>query len=200
MHKRSLQILFVAGLLVAVFCVPMAVRAAPPKTVPGTSAPTAAPVPSAATTAVSAVGLRLREGPYLDARVLLVLQMGETVYPAAGPVWGDNISWAYVIVYRSGVRHEGFCSTQYLKAYEGAMPPSGDDVPPITSQVKVTAYSGLRLREGPGLSYRVDRIAPRHTILYSTGVTQEADGLSWTQVVVNGEALWGATKYLQRVG
>ncbi len=197
MRKGISRVLAITVCLVSLLCLPLAAQAAPPKTVSGSTAPTAAPVPSAEATTVTAVGLRLREGPYLDSRVVLVLQMSETVYPAAGPVWGDNLSWAYVIVYRGGTRYEGFCATQYLKAYQGSLPPSGDDVPPITGSVKVTAYSGLRLREGPGLSYGVERIAPRYAVLYTTGVTQDADGLSWTQVIVNGEPLWGATKYLQ---
>jgi len=187
------------GLAAALLCTPLTAQAAPPKPLPGTVQAAAAPAPGAATTATAAVGLRLREGPYLNAAVILVLKRGETVYPAAGPVWGDGISWAYVIVERDGTRHEGFCATQYLAHYEDDVPPKDDGTPVATGKVKVTAYGGLRLRVGAGLSYSVDRIAPRFSTLSTTGVTRQADGITWLEVLAGGKALWGSQEYLDPV-
>lgn len=187
------------GLVAILVLAPLTAQAAPPKPLPGTVQATAAPAPGAATTATASVGLRLREGPYLNSAVILVLKRGETVYPAAGPVWGDGISWAYVVVERAGVRHEGFCATQYLAHYQDNVPPKDDDTPVATGKVKVTAYGGLRLRVGPGLSYSVERIAPRFSSLSTTGVTQQADGITWQEVLVGGKALWGSQDYLDPV-
>ena len=187
------------GLAAILIVAPLQAQAAPPRPLPGTVSVTAAPVPQAATTATASVGLRLREGPYLNSAVVLVIERGETVYPAAGPVWGDGISWAYVLVPRGGIVYEGFCATQYLTKYEANPPPRDDDTPVATGKVRVTAYGGLRLRVGPGLAYAVDRIAPRFSILNTTGVTRQADGITWMEVLVGGKTLWGSSQYLQAV-
>ncbi len=196
---RTTARLVTLGLATLLAVAPFGAQAAPPLPLPGTVSAAAAPAPGAASTATASVGLRLREGPYLNSAVVLVIRRGETVYPAAGPVWGDGISWAYVLVSRGGVVHEGFCATQYLSSYEGTVPPKDDDTPVATAKVKVTAYGGLRLRVGPGLSYTVDRIAPRFSVLNTTGATQQADGITWTEVLVGGKSLWGSSEYLQKV-
>jgi hypothetical protein len=199
-NLRGRAALFVAlGLAAALVAGPLAAHAAPPKPLPGTVQAAAAPAPGAATTATAAVGLRLREGPYLNSAVILVLKRGETVYPAAGPVWGDGISWAYVVVQRDGTRYEGFCATQYLAQYQDDVPPKDDNTPVATGKVKVTAYGGLRLRVGAGLSYSVDRIAPRFSTLSTTGATRQADGITWLEVIVGGKSLWGSQGFLEPV-
>ncbi len=195
---RRFVLLVALGAAAVLTLAPQTAYAAPPRPLPGgISTSAAAPVPAG--TATASVSVRLREGPYLNAAVLLVLRRGETVYPAAGPVWGDGISWAYVLVHRDGQVIEGFCASQYLSSYDDAPPATDKDAPVATMRVKVTAYGGLRLRSGPGLSYGVDRIAPRHAVLNTTGTTREADGITWMEVVVGGTALWGSKDYLQQV-
>ena len=139
-------------------------------------------------------GLCLREGPGLADRKVLILRNGETVYPAGGPVWREGISWTFVIAYRAGYRYEGFCASPYLA--DGGTAPAPDPGGP--RNVRVVA-SSLRLRAGPSLAYRVQRVVPYGTELYATGATRWGSGIEWTQIAIDGTTVWGATKYLQRI-
>ncbi|MEA3406745.1 MAG: hypothetical protein U9R48_01525 [Chloroflexota bacterium] len=194
MGRRKLTyVIATAMLMTALFVAPLSVQAAPP--VPpsgdGDAPPTVAapPIEGTPTTVRAPYGLRLREGPSLTDRIILVLYNGETVYPSAGPVWNQGISWTFVHVRRWGWTYEGFCASAYLANYSGYSP-TGE------SGVKVVAYGGLRLRSGPGLWYYTRRIVPYGTILQPTGATRWGSGLKWTQVSVNGTYLWAASKYL----
>lgn len=183
-------LLVVASL--AFFLAPAVVHAAPPGPEVGAGAPPlvgAPPIAGEPTTVVASWGLRLREGPSLYDPIILVLRNGETVYPSAGPVWGQGISWTYVGVYRWGYYYEGFCASKYLANY-GSSAPSGG------TGVRVTAASGLRLRWGPGLWYGINRVVPYGTILEPTGATQWGSGLQWVQVYRGGLYLWAAGAYL----
>jgi len=194
--RVCLPALMVVVLAAVLAIAPAGALAAPPRPLPATvTATTTGPEP--AEEATTEVMLRLREGPYLNAAVLLVLRRGETVHVAAGPVWGDGLSWAYVLVERDGEAVEGFCASRYLSRYEETPPVTDKDAPVPTTRVRVTAYGGLRLRTGPGLSYEVDRIAPRYSVLNTTGATREADGITWLEVVVGTTSLWGSRDYLQ---
>lgn len=163
------------------------VRAAPPSP-PVALAP---PIESGPVTVRSYCGLRLREGPSRADPIILVLRNGETVYPAAGPVWEDGLSWTFVRVYRYWGVREGFCATMYLSGAPGAAPENGSG-----GYVKVIAGAGLRLRAGPGLWYPVYRVARYGTLLDPTGITAWGSGLEWTEVRFAGYTYWAASSYL----
>ena len=185
------------GILAALAASPMMAYAAPPSP-PGQSGTSpivqAMPTPGTPTTVTAGLGLRLREGPSTWDRILTILRCRETVYPAAGPVWGGGRWWTYVLVYRSGYTYEGFCASQYLANYDPSIPP--DDG---AGQVKVTARLGLRVRWGPGKGYGIYRVVPYGTTLQTTGSTQWGSGLEWTQVSYRGYNLWAASMYLRNV-
>lgn len=194
-NKRLTRIMLLVTLFGAFALAPMAAIAAPPT--PGavdTTDPivTAPPVLGAPTTVRAYTGLRLREGPSLADPVIKILYNGEMVYPAAGPVYNEGISWTYVGVYRGGYYYEGFCASAFLANF-GGYTPTGE------SGLKVTAPWGLRLRSGPGKGYSIKRIVPYGTILQSTGVTQWGSGIQWTQVAIDGIYLWAAGAYLHAV-
>lgn len=166
--------------VLAMFAMPVSVQAAPP-------------VPGAPTKVVLApYGLRLREDPSLAAPVILTLYNGEFVYPLAGPVWNQGISWTFVRVYRWGRYYDGYCASAYLRNYEGYVP-TGEH------GLMVTAPAGLRLRSGPGPWYATRRIVPYGTILQPTGASQWGGGILWRQVSINGTWLWAASDYLRPV-
>lgn len=195
-RQEFAHILAMVGLVLVLLIAPLSVRAAPP--VPPSDngdAPVtvaAPPIEGAPTTVRAAYGLRLREGPSLSDRIILVMRNGETVYPAGGLVWRQGIPWTFVRFRRWGYVYEGFCASNYLASYD-------DPAPPAASGVKVVASSGLRLRSGPGLGYHTRRIVPYGTVLRPTGTTRWGSGLKWTQVSVDGVHLWAASKYLVRV-
>jgi len=199
-HRTLIQLMVVLALLVAAMALPLTAAAAPP--VPpsaGESSAAQPPVISAppiwgeGTTVVAPAGLRLREGPSLGARIILVLRHGETVYPGAGPVWGSGLSWTYVRVWRYGTWVEGFVASKYL-AGQG-----GDITPPAVGGLKVITPVGLRVRTGPGLGYCIYTVARQGTILQPTGTTQWANGYEWAQVFYNGQYLWVAKVYTREV-
>ena len=138
-------------------------------------------------------GLRLREGPSLSDRVMLVLYNGETVYPGAAPIWADGYSWTFVKVYRYGRWYQGFCANMYL------VPGGGTPPPPVVHGLKVTAAAGLRLRYAPGLAYGICCVVPYGTILQGTGNTASASGLQWSEVIYGTRRLWAASMYLVAV-
>jgi hypothetical protein len=182
---KAVRVLLVAMVL-ALGVLPLAVQA-------DTPAPGAAPVYAGTPTYVMASkGLNLRQDPNLTGRIILGLRNGERVYPMAGPVWAQGISWTFVRVYRGAYHYDGFCATAYLGTYPGYVP-TGEH------GLKVTAPAGLRLRSGPGTNYAVYRIVPYGTIVQSTGVTQWAGGLQWSKVRIDGVYLWAASMYLQAV-
>lgn len=195
-RRKFTQVLAIVGLVSVLLMAPLSVQAAPPVPPSGDAdAPVtvaAPPIEGAPTTVRAAYGLRLREGPSLSDRIILVMRNGETVYPAGGPVWRQGIPWIFVRVRRWGYVYEGFCASNYLANY-------GDYTPPAASGVKVVASAGLRLRSGPGLWYYTRRIVPYGTILRPTGATRWGSGLKWTQVSVDGVHLWAASKYLVQV-
>lgn len=203
--KRRLVALASALVVLAVLLTPMVASAAPPapgSAVDGPASVAAPPRPSQPATVTAYGGLRLRNGPSLYDRVILVLRRGETVYPAGGPVWGSGLSWTYVIVYRYGFRYEGFSATQYLS--NTGRPDPGPDPRPgpgpgphADYRVRVTAPGGLRLRTGPSVAYRIRRVVPRGRILRATDVTRWGSGIKWRQVVVGRERLWAAAIYLR---
>ena len=167
-------------LFVVMLLAPVAVQAAPP--LPG--------LPTRVVLAPS--GLRLREDPGLSAPIILTLYNGELVYPLAGPVWNQGISWTFVRVYRWGYYYDGFCASAYLGNY-------GGHVPTGEHGVMATAPAGLRLRSGPGTWYATRRIVPYGTVLQPTGASQWGGGILWKQVSINGIWLWGASSYLRPV-
>ncbi len=172
--------LALAVAVLAMFMVPMSVQAAPP-------------IPGAPTRVVLApYGLRLREDPSLAAPVILTLYNGELVYPLAGPVWNQGISWTFVRVYRWGYYYDGYCASAYLGTYGGYVP-TGEH------GLMVTAPAGLRLRSGPGLWYPTRRIVPYGAVLQPTGASQWGGGILWKQVSINGVWLWAASTYLRPV-
>ena len=180
--------------IVAMIVLPLTAYAAPPAPPGGTApAPQAAPAFGAPVTVRAWYGLRLRQGPSLTEPVILVLNNGETVYPASGVTWNQGISWSFVRVYRWGRFYDGFCASAYLSSYGGYNPPAP------TSGLKVTAPAGLRLRSGPGLNYPTYRIVPYGTVLQSGGATAWANGIQWTKISIDGTYLWAATMYLQAV-
>lgn len=154
--------------------------------------PTSAPAEAGGSKVVIAqAGLKLRSGPSLSYGVITVLSYGQVVTPIGGPVWGDGISWTYVSVQRGGYWYKGYCATVYLG--------HGGGYPPVGHGLKVTAPAGLRLRSGPGTGYAVWRIVPYGTILQPTGAKRWGNGMLWSQVVVGGTYLWGASAYLVAV-
>lgn len=194
---RVVQLACLLAVLAALAAFPMMSHAAPPSPPSDSgSAPIvqAPPIPGAATTVTAGLGLRLREGPSTWDRILLIMRRGESVYPAAGPVWSGGRYWTYVFLYRSGYTYEGFCASQYLANYDPGTPT--DDG---TGQVRVTAGLGLRLRWGPATYYGIYRVVPYGTILQTTGATQWGSGLQWTQVSYRGYNLWAASMYLRDV-
>ncbi|MBN1399722.1 MAG: SH3 domain-containing protein [Anaerolineae bacterium] len=64
---------------------------------------------------------------------------------------------------------------------------------------RVTAKAGLRLRTGPGTSYRIVTVAPYGTILKSTGNVSWPGGWSWMEVNHGGQRLWCSSAYLTPV-
>ncbi len=195
-RQRVVHILTTVVLAGVLLVAPLSVQAAPPVP-PSDNGDTpvtvaAPPIEGTPTTVRAPYGLRLREGPSLSDRIILVLRNGETVYPAGGPVWRQGISWTFIRVGRWGYTYEGFCASAYLANY-GGHPPMGE------SGVKVVASWGLRLRSGPSLGYYTRRIVPHGTVLQPTGATRWGSGLQWTQVSIDGVYLWAATKYLVRV-
>jgi hypothetical protein len=192
MKKQSLIWIITTVLITAaLFIAPLSAQAAPPGPESDEGPPPAVSAPAISgppTTVRAASGLRLREGPSLNDRIILVLKNGETVYPAGGPVWSQGISWTFVRVHRWGWTYEGFCASAYLANYSGYSP-TGE------SGLKVVA-GALRLRSGPGLGYSIRRIVPYGTILQPTGATRWGSGLKWSQVSINGTYLWAASKYL----
>jgi len=193
-RKVALLVCLLATIAI-VATLPMVAYAAPPVP-PGQSGASlqAMPTPGAATTVRAGLGLRLREGPSVYDRVLLILRNGETVYPAAGPVWSEGRYWTYVFVYRYGYKYEGFCASKYLANYDPSTPP--DDG---SGGARVTARLGLRLRWGPGKGYGIYRVVRYGTVLQTTGSTQWGSGLQWTQVTYRGYTLWAASMYLRDV-
>jgi len=152
--------------------------------------------------------LRLREGPYPDAKVVLLLRLGDAVQVVAGPVEEGDALWVYVVTERAGQRYEGFCASRYLIGQPDAIRPRATATPlpalppPTTGeayQVRVSAYGGLRLRAGPGLEHPVEGIAAHRAVLTATGRSQQAGGYTWVEVVFEGRRLWGASQYLIRV-
>lgn len=125
--KGRLARLALALVILSILAVPMTVSAAPPTPPSGPTSPgtTAVPVWGEPTTVRSRYGLRLREGPSLYNRIILVLHNGETVTRGAGPVWGGGRWWTYVRVWRWGTYYEGFCASAYLANYDPGAPPSG---------------------------------------------------------------------------
>jgi uncharacterized protein YgiM (DUF1202 family) len=199
-HRMFLRVMVLLALLVGSLALPLAASAAPP--VPPSAGETAAPQPPVVsappiwgegTTVVAPAGLRLREGPTLGSRILLILHNGETVYPGAGPVWGSGMSWTYVRVWRWGTWVEGFAATRYL-ANQG-----GDTTPPPVGGLKVVTPVGLRVRTGPGLGYGIYTVARQGTVLQPTGTTQWANGYEWAQVFYNGQYLWVAKAFTREV-
>jgi len=188
--RLALFFLVLGVMLVA----PLSVSAAPPRPMPGEGD---SAVPAATTATVSSLGLRLREGPSTSDAIIMVLAQGATVYPCAGAIYDDGMWWAYVYAYRDGVRNEGFCAAEYLSGYDGI--PDGPTAPSAAIQYKVTAYYGLKLREGAGTSFDVVTIAPRGTILDSTTNTASADGYTWAEIIYSGQKLWAATTYLSQL-
>ena len=191
-RRRLIYIVATILLTMALFAAPLSVQAAPPGPESDGGAPPAVSAPAISgppTTVRAPSGLRLREGPSLTDRIILVLRNGETVYPAGGPVQNQGISWTFVRVERWGWTYEGFCASAYLANFTGYSP-TGE------SGVKVVAGAGLRLRSGPGLGYSIRRIVPYGTILQPTGATRWGSGLQWTQVSIDGTYLWAASKYL----
>lgn len=193
--KGRLARLALALVILSILAVPMTVSAAPPTPPSGPTSPgtTAVPVWGEPTTVRSRYGLRLREGPSLYNRIILVLHNGETVTRGAGPVWGGGRWWTYVRVWRWGTYYEGFCASAYLANYDPGAPPSGG------GDLMVTAGIGLRLRWGPGTWYGVYKVMPYGVALQPTGVTQWGGGLQWTQVTVDGYNLWAASMYLRQI-
>ena len=195
MKGKALKIraLLCVGLIAVFLAAPMVTQAAPP--LPGSPA---APVPVVAVgparTVVNApLGLKLRNGYSLTSSVVLVLYNGQTVYELASPVWNQGISWTKVRAYRWGYYYDGWCATAYLSSY-GGWAATGE------TGLKVTATGGLRLRSGAGLGYAIQRIVPSGTILAPTGAGSVwNDGIQWTQVYLNGAAVWGASDYLTAV-
>jgi len=175
---RSVTLLSLVGVLLLL---PLSAIAAPPPGPPG---------PAVYVTAK--LGLKLRQAPNLASSVILILRQGEAVYPLAGAVVNQGISWTFVRVFRWGYAYDGYCATAYLSSYAGSPPPS-------ESGLKVTAPAGLRLRAGPGLGYATRRIVPAGTIVQPTGITQWGSGILWTKVRFNGTYLWAAQAYLQAV-
>lgn len=147
-----------------------------------------------ATTVTAQLGLKMRNQPDLAAGVILILRNGETVYPSSEVVNNQGIQWVLVGVNRGGRWIQGWVSSAYLASFTPAPPPQQ----PV-GRVRVTAAAGLRLRSGPGLGYRIQRIVPRGTLLNTTGATQAADGYVWQQVYFDGVTLWAASQFLQPV-
>lgn len=185
--KRILAVVLLAALLLA--SLPLTAWAAPP--VPTAGADAAPAIPGAPKIVTAKSGLKLREGPSLSDPVITVLSYGQTVYPAGGPVWGDGISWTFVKVHRGAYWYEGFCATVYLGLGGGS--------PPASHGLKVTAPAGLRLRSGPGTGYAIWRIVPYGAMLQPTGAKRWGNGILWSQVVIGGSNLWGASAYLTPV-
>ncbi len=197
---KYLRLILLITVLATMLIAPLGVSAAPPRPMPGDAGTTTISsdtVADASTATVSSLGLRLREGPSTSDSVILVLAKGETVFPCAGPVYDDGIWWAYVYAERNGTQYEGFCAAEYLSGYEDM--PDETVTPDGAVQYKVTAYYGLKLREGAGTAYDVATIAPRGTILNATSNTATADGYTWAEIVYSGQKLWAVMDYLLQV-
>ncbi len=189
MHSKRVLVRVLIPLiaLLALLVGPMAVQAAPPVQ------PSTEPVEVGPSTTVTArLGLNLRTGPSLENSLVLVLYKGETVYTLGDTQWNQGILWTKVRVYRGGYYYDGYCAGAHLANYSGYTA-SGE------SGLKVTASEGLRLRSGPGLGYSIQRIVPYGAILRDAGGRDTGSGLDWTQVYINGTALWAASDYLEGV-
>lgn len=188
MHSKRVlvRVLIPVIALLALLVGPMAVQAAPPVQ-PSTESEVG---PS--TTVTARLGLNLRTGPNLESSLVLILHKGETVYTLDDTQWNQGILWTKVRVYRGGYYYDGYCAGAHLANYGGysASEESG---------LKVTAPEGLRLRSGPGLDYSIQRIVPYGAILRDADGSDTGSGLDWTQVYINGTALWAASDYLEGV-
>lgn len=201
-HRTFLRVTVLLVLALGSLALPLAVGAAPP--VPpsgGVESPApqppgvlALPIWGEGTTVVAPAGLRLREGPWLGARILLILHHGETVYPGAGPVWENGISWSYVRVWRWGRWVEGFAATRHLANQGGDTPQ-----PPVGGGLRVITPVGLRVRTGPGLGHGIHTIVRQGTMLQPTGATQWANGYEWAEVFFQGRNLWVAKAFTRAV-
>jgi hypothetical protein len=162
----------------------------------------AAPAVSAAggTTMVvqSHLGLALREKAGLGQPRLAILLNGDQVTLLEKSIWKQGIEWAKVEFTRYGVTYTGFCAAAYLKNYAGYPEPVdswGDG-----EGWKVTSPNGLRLRDGPGVSFTPVRIVPYGTILKPTAsATVVADGYTWRELKYGGVKVWAAQEFLQHI-
>jgi uncharacterized protein YraI len=140
-------------------------------------------------------GLRLREAPSLDQQVLLTMPEGQVVdvlegpkVDAAGSAWykvavGDLVGWS---------------AGAYLAPSDVAV-----DVRGLGAARNVvvgnTGGSGLRLRNGPGLSEGILAVMPEgDSVSIAGGPSLDGSGIAWYQVSWQGITGWSMGLYLWR--
>ena len=143
------------------------------------------------------LGLRMRTGPNLTEPITLVLYNGEEVRVKGDPIWAQGIRWSQVDVTRWSGTVEGWVASAYLANYPGYAEPVGHFE---GDGYKVTASIGLRLRTSPGLGHAVKRIVPYGAMLVETGTPDKyVDGVWWRELSLDGEPVWAAVQFLERV-
>jgi uncharacterized protein YraI len=152
-----------------------------------------------ATVVNARLGLRVRSGPSLTDAITYVAYNGDEMSVVGDPVWNQGIRWVEVDYDVLGDVHvTGWVASAYLDNYPGYDEPH--DGYTGTEGYKVTAAIGLRLRVGPGLGYRVERIVPYGTVLERTATAGETyNGLHWVELDLAGTELWAASEYLTQV-
>lgn len=160
---------------------PVAPAPADPAPAPAPSGPVAIAVGTATTT------LNVRSGPSTGHAVLYVLRPGQHI-DVRGEV---QDGWTPVIL---GGR-EAWVASRYLSVGGQPAPNLPEPAPavPVVSTT-TTAYTttGVNLRTGPSIEYRIIRVLATNTAVQLTGVTQSG----FSQVLDEGQHRWISTTYL----
>lgn len=124
--------------------------------------------------------LNIRSGASTQGRVIAVARKGTTV------TLTGRVSGAYSQVKWQGA--DRWAATRYL-----TVAPRNPNTPPATGSVQTTA--NLNMREGSSTRHRSAGIAPRGTVLATTGKIENG----FQQVVWQGNSRWASTQYLRQV-
>ncbi|MFN8511676.1 MAG: C40 family peptidase [Chloroflexia bacterium] len=130
--------------------------------------------------------LSLRDGPGLDATILIGLGAGTEVMVLDGPVYADDIAWYKV----SGAGLVGWCAGEWL-----ASPSSGGEVRYIGG----SEGAGVWLRDEPGFGGERMLLIPDGGATALMGAATYVDGIDWALVSYGGTVGWVAAGFLNGV-
>lgn len=145
-------------------------------------------------------GVRLRDGPALDATILVVLPEGTTLTVSGPARSADGIDWAPVDVPGAS----GWVATPFLTPAAGAPPlprPGQSGLLAAGDHAAVVGTDGeeLRIRGGAGLDTLVRDYAPAGAVLLIEGEPRADDrGAAWYGVNFGGIRGWVLGRYLAK--